>query len=81
MKNYGLTREAFNSMLLGQGGGCAACGKIDESKHKLCVHHNHETGEIVGILCNACNAASGLLDDNPSNISKLLDYITKTSQC
>jgi len=28
------------------------------------LHHSHETGLVVGLICHKCNKAMGLLDDN-----------------
>ncbi len=38
------------------------------------IDHNHETGEVRGILCNRCNTVVGGLESH-SNIKKLLEYI------
>jgi hypothetical protein len=64
---YGMTHGDYQTMLENQDHKCAVCG-IDE-KHaensRLCVDHNHETGEVRGLLCKKCNQAIGLLQDNP----------------
>lgn len=41
----------------------------------LSVDHNHSTGEVRGLLCANCNAALGLIDDNKSILSDLIDYL------
>lgn len=38
------------------------------------IDHNHETGEVRGILCNRCNTVVGGLE-NHKNITKLLKYL------
>lgn len=36
--------------------------------------HNHETGEMRGILCHACNVALGLLEDSADAVRGLAAY-------
>ena len=40
------------------------CKICSSSKSKLVVDHNHTTGEVRGLLCPACKAAIGLLEDD-----------------
>lgn len=49
-------------MLAAQGGGCAICGKQCPTGRALAVDHDHDTGEIRGLLCYKHNTALGLLD-------------------
>ncbi len=75
---YGLSLEEFNAMLEAQAGGCAACSvplvEFSKARDGLVVDHNHETGEVRGLLCNTCNMALGLLGDDPSRIAALGRY-------
>lgn len=50
---------------------CEVCG----SSEKLCIDHNHTTGQIRGILCSGCNSALGLARDDPSILRALADYL------
>lgn len=72
-KNYqGMTIEAFDTLLAGQGGVCAICGKAEqdtdntgtEKVRMMSVDHDHTTGEVRGILCNRHNRALGMFDDS-----------------
>lgn len=67
---YGLTEEEFNKMPKF----CEVCGSTD----RLCIDHNHETGKVRGILCCRCNAALGMLKDNPVYIDKLKEYLVNS---
>lgn len=70
---YGLTLEDYERMYQEQSGKCAAC---QESHETLDVDHCHETGRVRALLCNRCNRALGMANDNPELIKKLLVYIT-----
>ena len=58
---YGLEIDEFHEMRKGQNYRCAIC-KIHESKATkgtLYVDHDHETGQVRGLLCNQCNIILG----------------------
>lgn len=67
---YGLTKEEFESLPKY----CEVCG----STERLCVDHDHKTGIVRGTLCSRCNAALGMLKDNPIYIENLKKYITNS---
>ena len=74
---YGITREDYNSLREKQNNCCAICG-IHEKHAKnstLCVDHNHDTGEVRGLLCHKCNAAIGLLQDNHEFCFNASEYL------
>lgn len=41
----------------------------------LDVDHDHATGEVRGLLCNRCNQAIGLLQDDPLIVRSALVYL------
>lgn len=56
LKLYGLTLEQYNRLLHAQGYKCAVCQRPHtDFKVNLSVEHNHETGEIRGLVCGYCN--------------------------
>lgn len=80
-KKYNIGVVEYEQMFVSQGGKCGVCGlpeivcdKAGKLK-RLAVDHNHETGKIRGLLCQKCNQALGLLDENPVIIRSLADYI------
>ena len=76
-RNYGLTFEEFDSMLSKQDNCCAICkGKEPYGRHKrFTVDHNHKTGEVRGLLCNRCNTALGLVEDNIHTLKSMIQYL------
>lgn len=79
-KNFGITRADYDAMLAAQGGGCAICGgqQTTKGKNELSVDHCHTTGMVRGLLCNKCNQALGLSDDEPGRLRMMADYIERS---
>ena len=77
---YGISTADYDALLTAQGGGCAICGsktpKSSRSKH-LFVDHDHDTGDVRGLLCHQCNAAIGLFQDDPARIAAAVAYLLK----
>jgi hypothetical protein len=72
----GLTEEGYEDILLHQEGVCAIC-KREPQERMLCVDHDHESGEIRGLLCNACNFILGLAKDSPFVLEGAARYLRK----
>jgi hypothetical protein len=83
LSRYGITLECFNEMLAVQNGCCAVCPTILVVDGKGCsqnsanVDHDHETGEVRGLLCWSCNRRLGYLETRPDLNAKLLSYSSK----
>ncbi len=83
LKRYGITVEQYNALLQSQGNVCAVCQEpetvINATKSGkvslLGVDHDHATGKVRGLLCQRCNQALGLLNDEQTTIESLLRYI------
>ena len=74
---YGISIKQRNEMIIKQGYECLSC-HIDLRKLKdkdIHIDHNHKTNKIRGILCNKCNFALGLLEENPDKAYGLWQYI------
>ena len=76
MRKYGITIEEYEILLAEQNGCCAICLVVTGSDGKrLSVDHNHETGEVRGLLCDNCNTGLGMFKDNPSLLAKAINYL------
>ena len=53
-RTYGLQSGAYASMLEAQSGRCAICTRRPRAR-RLAVDHDHDTGEVRGLLCYTCN--------------------------
>ena len=70
---YGISTEDFEKMLREQAGKCRIC-KRDERLH---IDHCHSTGGVRGLLCFNCNAALGLLKEDPELFLAARDYLRR----
>ena len=75
-RKYGLTLEGFEALLASQGGGCAICGKADADN----VDHDHETGQVRGILCWNCNIAIGQFEDDADRVVAAAAYLDRDDE-
>jgi hypothetical protein len=76
-RNYGITLQEYDAMFEAQGGMCAICGEPRPEERTLHVDHDHETGEIRGLLCFRCNNALGDLRDDYELFQRAADYLDR----
>jgi hypothetical protein len=74
-KLYGLTLKEFLVISAAQNDVCAICDNKCTNYSRLSVDHDHDTGKIRGLLCNRCNRAMGLFQDNPDILRKAATYL------
>jgi hypothetical protein len=83
LKAHGWTVEHFDSVLQLQEFRCAICGDLldlenRQSRKGPCGDHEHvKPPRPRGILCHPCNAAIGLLQDNPTIMRLAADYVER----
>src|SRR5690349_19534019 len=63
-RKFGITIDDYERMLEEQGYGCAICGAPEPDGASLHVDHDHESGEVRGLLCFTCNNALGDVQDS-----------------
>ena len=81
-KQYGITIEEYNQILLWQGGVCALCLRLPKPGRNLHVDHDHKSGATRGLLCFSCNMrvgreresawfarAASYMDANPASLA------------
>lgn len=71
---YGIGLEEYNDMLDVQQGCCAICYAEEDT---LCVDHDHDTGDVRGLLCHSCNRGIGLLKDSSSVLDSAKEYLRR----
>jgi recombination endonuclease VII len=82
-RHYGITQAEYDQRFIEQNGRCAVCkrpefttGKLGKLK-RLSVDHCHASTRVRGLLCQACNAGIGLLQENPAVLSAAISYLQK----
>jgi|AntRauMFilla1563_2_1112583.scaffolds.fasta_scaffold07041_5 hypothetical protein len=68
---YNLDIDGKNKMILEQDNKCLICNL----ESKLVVDHDHETGEVRGLLCDICNRGIGYLREKNENLWNSILYL------
>ena len=76
-RKYGVSAEQFNSLMLVCGGRCPLCRReFNDTNFPPMVDHDHNTGEVRGLLCNRCNWALGVLEHDNA-LERAILYLAK----
>lgn len=74
-RRYGISGEQYLHLLTVQEGRCAICRCYPKTR-QLGVDHDHQTGQIRGLLCKRCNHdLLGSARDDPAILQRALDYL------
>lgn len=74
---YGLTVEQWQELYDNQKGCCAICGRHQsELPKRLFTDHDHQTGQVRGLLCPGCNLALGIFK-NKNVLIKAIEYLDR----
>lgn len=86
-RSYGMTVEQYEALLHSQGGLCRRPERrrygsryregLSGHTTRLHVDHDHKSGRVRGLLCHACNAALGLLDDSARLLRAAVAYLER----
>lgn len=77
---YNITSEQYDRMLEEQNSVCLVCCLPETSTDSsgrtksLAVDHDHVTGQVRALLCQACNQVLGQMSEDPERIRSLLAY-------
>ena len=74
-RKYGLGADDYERMVIEQNGVCVICKRIP--RRWLCIDHCHETQKVRGLLCDKCNTALGLLDDDSDRMREAGAYVDR----
>lgn len=72
---YKLTHDQYEAMVRQCQGRCELCRRETKQLH---VDHDHDTGAIRGLLCQACNFGLGYFRDNPEVMRRAARYVEAT---
>ena len=79
-RQYGMTPEMIEQMLASQNGCCAIC-RDDKpgGRGHWHIDHDHETGQVRGLLCQRCNSGLGFFRDNITILEGAINYLHRES--
>lgn len=77
-RRYGISQKDYNELVKKQNGVCVICST--ESKEKLHIDHNHNTGKVRGLLCGNCNRGIGLFHDKIYLLLNAVSYLEKGNE-
>ena len=81
-RRYNMTVEDYNILFASQNNCCAICG-TDSPEMKMyrgngwVVDHDHDTGQVRGILCCRCNLLLGRAKDSISILENAINYLSE----
>jgi Recombination endonuclease VII len=77
-KKYNITPEIYHQLEEQQDHRCAICKSdyIGKNKERWNIDHNHNTGEVRGLLCDKCNLGIGYLNDDVDILKSAIKYLT-----
>ncbi len=81
---YGVSVGFITELVERQNHCCAICGTHQDDiphatfKHNpLVIDHDHETGEVRGLLCPTCNNGLGHFKDSVKTLANAISYLTR----
>jgi len=75
---YGITFPQKKAQYELQKGLCALCGlPLPEKISSACADHNHETGQMRGLLHQACNFIVGVYETYKLSEGSVINYLQK----
>lgn len=75
-RNYGLTPQDYEDLLVEQNGRCAVCNKFMDEDVRIAVDHDHRTEQVRGLVCTFCNIGLGYVDRRLW-LASALSYLAK----
>ena len=75
LRQFGMTVESYEQMLLDQNNLCAICHEPDQDGKRLAIDHDHETNRVRGLLCRRCNRAIGAFHDRADLLLSASEYL------
>lgn len=82
LRAYNLTLDAWDELLIKQGGKCAICPRVEPGgKYNVwSIDHCHISGKVRGLVCRWCNTMLGMSKDNPETLRAAATYLEKHNE-
>jgi hypothetical protein len=79
-RRYGVDYNEYIQLHNEQEGRCKICTDFiyteRNSDNQAVVDHDHETGEVRGLLCRDCNTGIGMLKDDANILESAIKYLS-----
>lgn len=75
ISKYGITMDKYDAMFADQCGRCAICRAAHNGKRRFDVDHDHDSGEVRGLLCTSCNRMLGHARDSIITLRRAIAYL------
>ncbi len=79
---FNISPKEYDELYIKQDGKCKICNITQKSRkdtrertNMLVIDHDHTTGQVRGLLCNACNRGIGLIGDTADALVKAVNYL------
>ena len=73
IRKYGISKEKALELVDNRIGKCEICF----NEKPLVVDHQHDTGNIRGMICSSCNSMIGYSKENIQNLYSCIEYLRK----
>jgi len=83
LRRQGCASELYQDLLAAQNGKRAICGVTQGHRSRygkvcrLAVDHDHETGNVRGLLCNNCNRGLGFFKESKQSLEAAIRYLKR----
>lgn len=77
---FGITLEEYDRVLQSQGGVCKICRQVSVDR-SLDIDHNHNTGQVRGLLCGPCNRGLSSFKDSTLYLQSATEYLSPKEKC
>lgn len=74
-QKYGITEAEFLTMLVLQDSQCAICHCDFVESVEIGIDHCHSSEKVRQLLCRNCNAALGMMKDDPNLLRNAATYL------
>lgn len=75
-RRYGLSRVQYDELVAAHENKCAICRAAPRSVRHA-VDHDHTTGVVRGLLCDACNRGLGYFREKPELLRRAAEYLAE----
>ena len=79
MVKYNLSDIEIFALFVNQNNECPGCKRSLDTV-RFCIDHNHETGKVRGVLCDACNTAIGMAREKREVLENLSSYLISNGE-